>query len=81
MEATWLDKLKGSKMQDFEGKIEKTKEILKRLNAQDLSLKEGLELYKEGIKELQEAQDILQKAKLEYEEIKARDIALKDITQ
>ncbi len=68
-------------MQDFEGKIEKTKEILKRLNAQDLSLKEGLELYKEGIKELQEAQDILQKAKLEYEEIKARDIALKDITQ
>ncbi len=68
-------------MQDFEGKIEKTKEILKRLNAQDLSLKEGLELYKEGIKELQEAQDILQKAKLEYEEVKARDIALKDITQ
>ncbi|SQB98749.1 exodeoxyribonuclease VII small subunit [Helicobacter fennelliae] len=61
-------------MQDFESKIEKAKQILTQLNAQDLSLKSGLELYKQGIKELKEAQDMLEKAKLEYEEIKAQDI-------
>lgn len=60
-------------MEHFEDKIKQTKEILQKLNTQDLSLKEGLELYKQGMQELKNAQDLLEKAKLEYEEIKASD--------
>lgn len=60
-------------MEHFEDKIKQTKEILQKLNTQDLSLKESLELYKQGMQELKNAQDLLEKAKLEYEEIKASD--------
>ncbi len=57
-------------MESFEEKIQKTKEILSKLNASDLNLKDGLMLYKDGIKTLQEAQEMLEKAQIEYEEIK-----------
>lgn len=60
-------------MEHFEDRIKQTKEILQKLNTQDLSLKESLELYKQGMQELKNAQDLLEKAKLEYEEIKAGD--------
>lgn len=60
-------------MEHFEDKIKQTKEILQKLNTQDLSLKESLELYKQGMQELKNAQNLLEKAKLEYEEIKASD--------
>ena len=33
-----------------------------------------MNLYKEGVKELKEAQDILQEAKLEFNEIKNEEI-------
>ncbi|WP_095226417.1 exodeoxyribonuclease VII small subunit [Helicobacter sp. 12S02634-8] len=55
----------------FEARIEKAKEILSKLNTQNLNLKEGLNLYKEGMQELQEAQSLLEKAKLEYQELKS----------
>ncbi|STP12734.1 exodeoxyribonuclease VII small subunit [Helicobacter mustelae] len=55
---------------DFEQRVERIKEILASLSDADLSLKEGLSLYKEGIKELQEAQEMLEIAKMEYEAIK-----------
>ncbi len=58
---------------NFEQKIEKVKEILNQLSSPNLNLKEGVALYKEGFKELEEAQEILKKAKLEYEEIKSKD--------
>ena len=57
-------------MESFEQKIEKVKEILGKLNASDLNLKDGVMLYKDGLKELQEAQDMLEQAQLEYEAIK-----------
>ena len=57
-------------MEHFEEKIQKTKDILSKLNGQDLSLKESLELYKIGIQEIKQAQEMLEKAQLEYEEIK-----------
>lgn len=57
-------------MESFEQKIEKVKEILSKLNASDLNLKDGVMLYKDGLKELQEAQDMLEQAQLEYEAIK-----------
>ena len=58
-------------MEHFEEKIAKTKAILQQLGVQDLSLKESLSLYKQGIQELKAAQELLEKAKLEYEEIKS----------
>ncbi|PAF44425.1 exodeoxyribonuclease VII small subunit [Helicobacter sp. 11S02596-1] len=54
----------------FETRVEKAKEILGKLNTQNLSLKEGLELYKEGMGELESAQKMLEQAKLEYQELK-----------
>lgn len=57
-------------MKSFEEKIECIKEILIKLNANDLNLKDGVSLYKEGLKQLNEAQEMLEKAQLEYEEIK-----------
>lgn len=50
----------------FEVLTEQAKEALNRLNQGDLSLKESLEIYKSGLESLQKAQDLLEKAKLEY---------------
>ncbi|WP_034583663.1 exodeoxyribonuclease VII small subunit [Helicobacter pametensis] len=50
----------------FEDLIKASKEALNRLNQGELSLKESLEIYREGLQNLQEAQDLLEKAKLEY---------------
>lgn len=54
----------------FEARIAKAKEILDKLNAQNLSLKDGIGLYKDGTKELEMAQKMLEDAKLEYQELK-----------
>lgn len=62
-----LDRL-NNKMNEknFETLIERSKVALNRLNQDDLSLQESLEIYKEGLENLQEAQELLEKAKLEY---------------
>ncbi len=57
-------------MKDFEKKVEKAKEVLEKLMGQEVTLKESVELYKLGMKELKEAQKMLEEAKLEIEEIK-----------
>lgn len=68
-------------MEHFEEKIQKTKEILSKLNAQDLSLKESLALYKQGMRELKEAQNMLENAKIAYEEIKAQETQIESNTK
>ncbi|RDU65632.1 exodeoxyribonuclease VII small subunit [Helicobacter sp. MIT 14-3879] len=55
---------------DFEDKIKRIKEIINRLNSTEISLKDGIELYKEGITEINNAQKMLEEAKLVYDEIK-----------
>ncbi|PAF50528.1 exodeoxyribonuclease VII small subunit [Helicobacter sp. 13S00477-4] len=62
----------------FEARIERAKEILGKLNIQNLNLKEGLNLYKEGMNELENAQKMLEDAKLEFEELKFNAIQDKD---
>jgi exodeoxyribonuclease VII small subunit len=57
-------------MKNYENKLKKAKELLDKLNDPELTLYEGMEYYKKGIKILEEATKILEKAKLEYEEIK-----------
>ncbi len=50
--------------QSFEQKIEKAKELLEKLSSSDITLSDSLSLYKTGIKELEEAQKLLDEAKL-----------------
>jgi exodeoxyribonuclease VII small subunit len=57
-------------MKDYEKKLKEAKELLDKLNDPELTLYEGMEYYKKGVKILEEATKILEEAKLEYEEIK-----------
>lgn len=59
---------------DFEEKIKNVKSIIEKLNDPKLSLKEGMNLYKEGISELREAEKILSEAKIVFNELKAEEI-------
>lgn len=52
---------------DFEKLVELSKEALDNLNNQNLSLKESMKIYKQGLQYLNEAQKLLEEAKLEYE--------------
>lgn len=54
---------------DFEKKIEKSKDILNKLMSSDITLSDSIKLYKSGIKELNEAQELLQEAKIEFQEL------------
>ncbi len=56
-------------MNDFEERLKKAKEILDELMKQDITLAKSVELYKEGMKLLKEAQEILEKAKIQIEHI------------
>lgn len=55
---------------DFETLLQKAKDALSKLNAQDITLQESLNLYKQGMQDLKKAQHILENAKLQYQEIK-----------
>jgi len=53
---------------NFESKLEKANEILKQLNDENLSLEQSLKLHNEGKKLLDEAEVMLQNAKLVIKE-------------
>jgi len=48
----------------FEDKILKAKEILQKLSDPQIALSDSIKLYKDGIKELENAQKLLDEAKL-----------------
>ena len=48
----------------FEEKINKAKELLDRLSNPQITLSDSLDVYKTGIKEIEEAQKLLDDAKL-----------------
>jgi exodeoxyribonuclease VII small subunit len=52
----------------FEEKIKKSKEILDKLMDPEITLENSVKFYKEGLKELQEAQTLLEEAKIAFEE-------------
>ena len=52
------------KEQSFEQKIEKAKELLEKLSNPQITLSDSLEVYKIGMQELEEAQKLLDEAKL-----------------
>jgi exodeoxyribonuclease VII small subunit len=54
---------------NFEDKIKNAKEILEKLINPEITLSQSVETYKSGMKELEEAQKLLDSAKLEFEEL------------
>lgn len=57
----------------FEERIETAKELLKELNNPDITLAKSVEIYKEGIKTLQNATKALDEAKLQIEEFSQKN--------
>lgn len=53
----------------FEDRITKIKEIINKLNNTEITLKDGMQLYKDGVAEIKEAQKMLENAKNLYDEI------------
>lgn len=49
---------------NFEEKITKAKEILEKLSNPEITLNDSLKLYNDGLKELENAQKLLDDAKL-----------------
>ena len=62
------------KASDFEKKIEDAKKVLEKLMNPEITLSESIKLYKDGIKALKEAQEMLEKAKVEIEEIEKENM-------
>lgn len=60
-------------MEDFETKIEKSKELLNKLNRPDITLHESMKIYEDGLKSIKEASKMLEDAKLKYREISSEN--------
>ena len=54
---------------NFEDKIKEAKELLDKLIDPEITLQTSVKVYKDGMKELNEAQKLLDEAKLEFEEL------------
>jgi len=57
-------------MEDFEKKLNEAKKLLEKLNDPEITLNEAMQYYKKGVKLLEEATEMIEKAKLEFQEIK-----------
>jgi exodeoxyribonuclease VII small subunit len=57
------------KEENFETKIEEAGKLLEKLIDPEITLSDSVEVYKQGMKELESAQKLLDEAKLEFEEL------------
>lgn len=55
--------------ENFEQKLEKAKELLEDLTNPEITLSDSVKIYKEGISKIEDAQKLLDEAKLEFEEL------------
>jgi exodeoxyribonuclease VII small subunit len=53
----------------FEEKVENAKELLEKLSNPDITVSSSVEIYKNGMKELDDAQKLLETAKLNFKEL------------
>ena len=60
-------------MDEFETKLKTIDELVERLKSDEISLKESVELYKNGVNLINEATQILQNAKLEISQMQAEN--------
>jgi exodeoxyribonuclease VII small subunit len=63
------------KTNEFENHLERSKEILEKLMNPEITMSESITAYETGMKELQDAQQMLEKAQLQVQEIKAKSDA------
>ena len=56
--------MSNKEQQSFEEKIIKAKELLEKLSNPQITLSDSIEVYKNGVKELEQAQKLLDEAKL-----------------
>ncbi len=52
------------KEQSFEEKLEHSKELLEKLMNPEITLEESVKLYEEGLKNIKEAQTLIEEAKM-----------------
>ena len=57
--------------ENFEKKLQNAKEILETLMKPEITLEESVKAYEKGMKELQDAQKILEQAQIKINNIKA----------
>lgn len=57
----------------FEDRIAKIKQIIDKLNSTEITLKDGMQLYKDGVDEINKAQKMLESAKNLYDEINKKE--------
>jgi len=55
---------------DFETKLDNSKKILETLMNPEITLEESVKAYESGMKELQDAQKLLERAQIKIQEIK-----------
>ena len=58
----------------FEEKLAHSKELLEKLMDQDITLEESVKLYEEGLKNIKEAQQLIEEAKMKIEVIEKNTI-------
>jgi len=54
---------------NFEDKVKVAKELLEQLSKPDITLENSVKLYKDGLKQLDEAQKLLDEAKLVFTQL------------
>ncbi len=59
-----MAEIKNIEQSNFEEKILKAKELLEKLSNPQITLSDSIQVYKTGVKELEEAQKLLDEAKL-----------------
>jgi len=60
---------KESEKESFENKIVEAQKLLEKLIDPEITLSDSVTVYKNGIKELEDAQKLLDEAKLEFQEL------------
>ena len=60
------------KPKKFEDKLEYSREILERLSSPEITLDEAMRLYEDGIKNIKDAQNMIEKAQIKIETIQQK---------
>ena len=63
------EKIEEITVESFEQKIENAKKLLEKLIDPQITLSNSVDIYKNGMNELKEAQELLDSSKLEFEEL------------
>ncbi|MBU0923783.1 exodeoxyribonuclease VII small subunit [bacterium] len=61
-----MAEIKDIEQSNFEEKIFKAKELLEKLSNPQITLSDSIKVYKTGVKELEDAQKLLDEAKLMF---------------